>query len=194
LSERVAGVITSEVFACPGIRVVSDGCRLPFAAGSLRAIVMTDVLHHVPDPERFLREAARTLVVGGRIVMIEPWLTSWSRRVYARHPEPMRPDSAEWGFPSSGPLSGANIAIPWMIFERDRAAFVARFPELAIRDVALMMPFAYLVSGGVSLRSLAPGFSYRLLRALERLLAPWNGRLAMFALIELERLPANAVG
>jgi SAM-dependent methyltransferase len=190
-SERVPGVITSEVFACPGIRVVSNGCRLPFAPESLRAIVMTDVLHHVPDPADFLAEAVRTLVPGGRIVMIEPWLTTWSRRVYARHPEPLRPDAADWGFPATGPLSGANIAIPWMIFERDRPAFEARFPELAIREIAPFMPFAYLVSGGVSLRNLAPGWSYRLCRGVERALAPWNDRLAMFALIALERLPAE---
>lgn len=194
LSERVPGVITSEVFAQPGIGIVSDACRLPFAAESLRAIVMTDVLHHVPDPERFLAEAARTLVGGGRIVMVEPWLTAWSRRVYARHPEPLRPDATEWGFPSSGPLSGANIAIPWMIFERDRTAFLTRFPEFAIRQITPFMPFAYLVSGGVSLRSLAPGWSYGLLRSLEGLLAPWNDRLAMFALIDVERLPRRAAG
>jgi hypothetical protein len=50
-----------------------------------------------------------------------------------------------------------------------------------------IMPFAYIFSGGVSLRSLAPGWSYPLCRALESVFGErwW----AMFVLIELERMP-----
>jgi hypothetical protein len=49
-------------------------------------------------------------------------------------------------------------------------------------------------SGGVSLRSLAPGWSYPMSRGFEWLLSPWNHRLAMFALIELERVKVARVG
>ena len=47
------------------------------------------------------------------------------------------------------------------------------------------MPFRYLLSGGVSLRSLVPGWSFALWRNLENLLRPWMKSLAMFALIVL---------
>src|SRR6516164_230840 len=49
LSRYVPGLIASEVFLCPDIRIVLDARRLPFASGSLKAIVMVDVLHHIPD-------------------------------------------------------------------------------------------------------------------------------------------------
>ena len=49
------------------------------------------------------------------------------------------------------------------------------------------MPFRYLFSGGVSLRSLAPGWSYPLLSFLERLTQPWMRSLAMFAFIQVDR-------
>jgi hypothetical protein len=49
------------------------------------------------------------------------------------------------------------------------------------------MPFSYILSGGVSLRSLAPGFSFPLVRALENALSPLNRQLAMFCLIVVER-------
>jgi ubiquinone/menaquinone biosynthesis C-methylase UbiE len=39
--------------------------KLPFPDGSLRAIVMTDVMHHIADAECFSAEAQRTLVPGG---------------------------------------------------------------------------------------------------------------------------------
>jgi ubiquinone/menaquinone biosynthesis C-methylase UbiE len=43
---------------------------------------MTDVFHHIPKPEAFLKEASRCLRPGGRIVMIEPWICGWSKLVY----------------------------------------------------------------------------------------------------------------
>ena len=91
-AERRDDTIASEVFPCQGIDVVLDGGRLPFAADSLRAIVMTDVFHHLPDVESFFREATACVVPGGRIVMIEPWTTAWSRLIYTRlHHEPFDP-------------------------------------------------------------------------------------------------------
>ena len=180
--------ITSELFVCPGIESVIDARELPFPDRSLRAIVMTDVMHHIPEPARFLGEAERALVPGGRLLMIEPWVSAWSKFVYTRfHPEPFRPEASNWDFPSSGPLSGANGAMPWMIFERDLAAFRKRFPGLDVARVELMMPFRYLLSGGVSMRSLAPAWSYTLCKGAERLLAPWMRHLAMFAFIAVER-------
>ena len=47
--EYVPNVIRSEVFHCSDVDVIADACELPFAADSLRAIVMTDVFHHVPS-------------------------------------------------------------------------------------------------------------------------------------------------
>src|SRR5579864_3240678 len=49
LAEHIPNLITSEIFHCDNIRLILDGQALPFAIGSLRAIVMTNVLHHIPD-------------------------------------------------------------------------------------------------------------------------------------------------
>ena len=188
LSDYIPEMITSEVFYCRNIRMVLDGFHLPFPDGTLRGIVLTDVLHHLPDPEQFFSEAARCVRPHGRVIMIEPWVTRWSEFVYANlHHEPFRPESQEWSFPRSGPLSGANGAMPWIIFERDRARFEQEFPEWRISQIKLMMPFRYLVSGGVSLRNLMPGCSFMLWRKLENALRPRMKDLAMFALIVLER-------
>ncbi len=189
LAERIPGVITSELFACPGVQVALDGCALPFAGESLRAIVMTDVFHHLPDIRRFFSEAALCVAVGGGIVMIEPWLTPWSRIVYTTfHHEPFDPDAGEWRAPSGGPLSGANGALPWIVFERDRKTFEAGFPEWRIRKIELFMPFRYVVSGGVSMRSFMPGAAFGAWRGLEDLLRPWMSTVAMFALIAVDRV------
>jgi SAM-dependent methyltransferase len=187
MRERVPGLIASDILHVPGIALVADATGLPLADNSLRAIVMTNVLHHLPDVRAFFAEAARCVQPGGAIVMIEPWVTPWSSFVYRRvHTEPFEP-AAGWTLPDGGPLSGANGALPWILFERDREMFERECPAWRIRRVAPQMPFRYLVSGGVSLRALAPAFTYAGWRAFERALTPLMRQLAMFATIVVTR-------
>jgi SAM-dependent methyltransferase len=182
--EHCPHAITSEVFATPGVAIVADACNMPFIENSLDAIVMTDVFHHIPNVSSFLTEATRCIKPGGKIIMIEPWRTPWSEWVYTNlHSEPFIPQGT-WEIPRSGPLSGANGALPWIVFERDRALFSQQFPQWHITGITPLMPIAYLLSGGVSMRSLMPGLMYRPIRALEKLIGQRHG--AMFALIELE--------
>src|SRR5579871_4206397 len=113
LSRYIPGLITSEILLCPDIQLVLDGRQLPFTGASLKAIVMVDVLHHIPDSRAFLTEATRCMRSGGRLVMIEPWVSTWSRPIYSGlHHEPFQPDAKDWNFPAAGPLSGANGALP----------------------------------------------------------------------------------
>jgi hypothetical protein len=49
-----------------------------------------------------------------------------------------------------------------------------------------MMPVVYLLSGGVSMRSVFPAWMYPLVRRLETALG-WEKQAAMFASIILER-------
>jgi SAM-dependent methyltransferase len=189
MSDFVPDLITSELFHCPDIRMVLSGLSLPFRARSLRAIVMTDVLHHIPQPRLFFGEAVRCVRPGGVIAMIEPWVTPWSRIVYTRlHHEPFQPETASWELPGSGPLSGANGALPWVIFARDRLRFEQEFPQWRIDLIKPIMPVRYLLSGGVSLRGLTPGWSFGLWRQLENALGRWSSLLAMFAQIVLRRV------
>ena len=106
-------------------------CRL--RTDRLTGCAWIDVFHHLPDAQRFLSEAVRCLRPGGRIVMIEPANTVFARWVYTHaHHEPFDPNVRDWVFKSSGPVSGANGALPWVVFCRDRAVFERRFPALRI--------------------------------------------------------------
>jgi len=183
-------VISSEIFWVPEISLVLDGCALPFEDRSLKAIIMTDVLHHIPTVRSFFSEASRCLKPGGVLAMVEPWYTPWSGFIYRRfHHEPFLPEAAAWEFDTSGPLSGANGALPWMVFERDRKIFTQEFPSLQIETLRQFMPFSYLLSGGISLRTLAPARSYSFWRVIERLLARWSRNTGMFGFIVLRKIP-----
>jgi SAM-dependent methyltransferase len=185
----IPGLITSEVFSCPSVKLMADAQRLPFRDSSLRAIVFTDVLHHIPNVREFFAGASRCLRQGGKILMVEPWVTPWSRFVYQHfHHEPFCPEAEDWQFPTSGPLSGANGALPWIVFARDRDRFESEFPQLAIEQIRPFLPFRYLVSGGVSMRGMMPGFTHPLWLRFERMLESHMSRLGMFAFVSVRRL------
>lgn len=65
----------------------ADSRRLPLAAASKDFVIIQDGLHHLAqlpdDLNRTLAEAARVLRAGGRIVIVEPWLTPFLKFVHA---------------------------------------------------------------------------------------------------------------
>ena len=188
INEIIPGLLSSEIFQIPGVDVVLDGAKLPFKNASLRGIVMIDVFHHIPCVKHFLSEAVRCVMEGGVIVMIEPWNTCWSRFVYKYlHHELFDSDIKDWNFRKGGPLSQANSALPWIVFDRDREKFIQEFPEWKIKEIELHSPFCYLLSGGVSFRSPMPGCLFRMCQRIEDALKPWMNSWAMFTKIVLLR-------
>lgn len=190
LQSYMRNLITSEIFFLDGVQIVLDAQHLPFAESSLNGLVMTNVLHHIPDPALMFAEGQRCIVPGGKIIMIEPWLTTWSRLVYKHlHHEPVDEANMSWKIDGQGPLSSANSALPWILFKRDRAKFDAHFPAWHVDQAEPFMPFRYLVSGGISLRSLMPSWAFGLWRSVESLFSPLRQHLGMFAKIVLIRKP-----
>jgi len=186
LKEYIPKLLTSEIIMIPNVDIILDGTRLPFSTNVLGGIVMIDVLHHIPNAASFFSDAATCIKPGGVIIMIEPWSTIWSRFVYRHlHHEPFELDVKEWKLPTGGPLSQANSALPWIIFERDRKKFDKEFPQFQVKEIMLNFPFSYILSGGVSLRSMIPGNMYKAIRKIENIAQPWMNSLAMFAKVML---------
>ncbi len=145
--------------------------------GSVGALVLFDVLHHVAAPARFFHEAVRVLRPGGRIVLCEPYISPVSRWVYGRfHPEPVdmsvdplvaavhTPEAARDPFAS-------NQAIPTLIFARDHGRVFARmFPLLDVVRVERMAGLAYPATGGFSHPPFLPVSLWRAWFAFENLL------------------------
>jgi SAM-dependent methyltransferase len=185
MKDYLPTLITSEVFQVPGVALIADACALPLSDDSLDAIVMTDVLHHIPDVQSFFNEATRCIRLGGKLVMVEPWHTSWSRWVYKNlHSEPFE-ENAPWAFPSTGPLSSANGALPWIVFQRDKEIFEAHNSCWELTSIEPLMPFSYLLSGGVSMHGLMPAFFYDGVRFIEKTF--FEKSFSMFAVIELKK-------
>jgi SAM-dependent methyltransferase len=182
-------IITSDILSSVNCDMTFSAEAMPFEDASLSAIVMFDVLHHIPNCSKFFAEAQRTLKPGGKIIMIEPGNTAFSRFIFQNfHHENFDHRTSEWTFPTSGPLSGANGALPWIVFTRDYPIFQKQFPQLVRERISLHTPFAYLVSGGLTLKSLLPGWMYGPFRFFEMLISPLNPLIAMFQTIVIKKV------
>jgi len=161
--------------------------NLPFKENELSAIFMVNVLHHIPHPENFFYEAEKKLKKGGMIVMVETAHTPFSKFIYQNfHHEPFD-IKAGWNLTALGPLSASNQALPWIVFERDRKKFDELFPALKVASIKYHSPFRYLLSGGVSRKTLVPDWSFSIFSSFEKLLTPFMKYLGMFETIKIKK-------
>ena len=189
IKEHYTNIITSDIMELKQCDMVVAAEELPFADGELSGIVMVDVFHHIPETEKFLSEAQRVLKPGGKIKMVEPANTWFGRMIYKGiHHEPFDAETSSWSFPSTGPLSGANIALPWIVFQRDKDIFHNKYPALRINNISYHTPFLYILSGGFSYRSLLPGWAFGLAAFVEAMTTPLYPILAMFHTIEVVKI------
>jgi len=187
IKEVIPNVITSDILELPNVDKVFPVSGMPFEKKNVDAFFMIDVLHHVTDPRAFFTEALRCLKTGGKIIMIEPANTLWSRFIYKNFHHELFDTQAQWEPKEQGPLSHGNGALPWMIFSRDREIFEEEFPKLRIVSMRNHTPIRYLLSGGLTLRQLVPSFSYSAVKSVEYLLSPLDNLLGMFQTIELQK-------
>jgi len=188
LKDLEPNVICSDVFDLPTNDMTFSALDIPFDDNSAAAILMLDTLHHIPDIEKFLDEACRILAKGGKIIMIEPANSLWGRFVYKNfHHEPFDTNGG-WTIPDAGPLSGANGALPWIVFERDKSIFEEKYPEFEIESISFRNPLLYLLSGGVSYRQLLPDFMYPVINSIDKTLPRISKQISMFQMIKITRL------
>lgn len=187
MKEVFPQISTSDIMDLPDNDYTFNALKMPFEDNSIAAFVMVDVFHHVPDSNKFLSEMNRCLKIGGKIVMSEPCADWWAKLIFTNfHHEPFN-KKGDWTIPGSGPMSDANGALPWIVFERDLNLFEKIFPELKVRSIKKHTPLRYMLSGGVSMKQLVPSFSYSIIKAFEKLMGTIIPGFAMFQFIELQK-------
>jgi len=195
-AEFIPDLLLTDIVQAPWHARRAAAEALPFADGEVGALVLFDVLHHVLEPAAFFAEAVRVLRPGGRILLLEPYISVLSRVIYGRfHPElvDMSVDpfagAAGTAREAKDPFQ-SNQALPTLIFCRRRGRnFAARFPQLAVRRVERFAGLSYQATGGFSRKPLLPLWLWRALFAVERLLPRVCFRVVGFRLfVVIERL------
>lgn len=188
IKEIIPDTITTDLLKAPGINKIVSATDLPFPNKTISGYLMIDVLHHIKDGEKAFMEMERTLKVGGKIIMIEPFNCLWGQLIYRfSHYERFDP-KASWKVKGEGRMSDSNTALPWIIFIRDRKVFEKKFPSLKIIKIYPHSPFKYLFSGGLTKYQFLPTFTYPLIRWFDDFISRLFPQISMFVTIELEKL------
>ncbi len=191
--EVIPELITTDFLPYPGVDQTMDATQMTFADQSVRAIFLMNVFHHIPDVDKFLSECHRTLKVGGRVFMVEPYPGVIAKPIlkFAHH-EPFDDTVQDWKFDSTGPVSDANGALPWIVFQRDQAKFKARHPNLEIQRFAPHSPLRYWLSGGLKSWSLGLPGTFKIWSAVDHTLCTLAPVMGSFVDIELVKGSATS--
>ena len=131
-----------DIVRAPWLDFAADCMRLPLASGGTGSVLAFDTLHHAPNPHTFLEEAARVLRPGGRVLLLEPFITPVSFLGYRLlHHEDVHFGPAYHKLPEGGAKSDpwqGNLAMANIVFRRERAKWPTLHPRLRIVHEQLM--------------------------------------------------------
>lgn len=188
--EHAPGVLTLDIEKTPWTDLVGDAQRLPVRSGALASIVLFDVLHHLPRPALFLREAVRALRPGGRVLVMDPYVSPVSWPVYRfLHPEPVRmrcDPLGEEGVCTDRPFD-SNQAVATALFFRDARRLEREFPELSVVRRERLALLSYPLTGGFGGRALLPDAAIAWLSGVEARLPFLAPLMAFRTFVVLEK-------
>lgn len=195
LEELLPEAIRCDIIPAPWLNLVTDCMRLPLKDACLGAIVDFDFLHHVGNPHVFFQEAERALRPGGRVLLLEPYITPVSYVAYKLlHHE----DVCFGGYyrdvlngRKTDPWEG-NMALPNIVFGREAKEWDRRHPSLKIVHKRFLSFIDFQFAAGFKPHAYLPMRLFQRMIRLDDLLPPLMPLIGFRVFIVLEKKGANA--
>ena len=184
-------VLATDIVAAPNLDGVVNAEAMAFEDKSVKTIYGQNCFHHFPHPDEFFHELDRVLVPGGGAILLEPYYGLFATFLYKRlfRTEGFDKDYLSWETPVAGPMNGANQALSYIVFIRDRDQFELKHPSLKIVHQQLAGNYMkYLLSGGLNFRQLLPDSFTGFVCRLERLMTPFNRWIALHHIIVIRKI------
>lgn len=183
-------VLATDIVGNANTDKVIDAEAMDLEKESVRVFYGQNCFHHFPHPDRFFKELDRTLVPGGGAIILEPYYGPFATYLYKRlfKTEGFDKSFPSWETPSSGPMNGANQALSYLVFVRDRKEFERKHPTLSIVHEERMSNYLkYLLSGGLNFRQLCPDFMIRFVSFIEWVISPLNRLLSLHHIVVIQK-------
>ncbi|OGG48266.1 hypothetical protein A3G63_02445 [Candidatus Kaiserbacteria bacterium RIFCSPLOWO2_12_FULL_52_8] len=185
-------VITTDLFANPGIDRVENAYHLSFKQGEASNLILFDVFHHLRYPGQALEEFARVLPRDGRVIMFEPYISVLGALVYGlfHHESVALKQKISWFPPRDASMDNSYYAA------QGNATRIFSVSSLYKEDVQKnwrlikkekCSALSYVLSGGFSKPCLYPLSLLPVIRGVERALDCLPLLFATRVLIVLER-------
>jgi SAM-dependent methyltransferase len=177
IRESYPDVLATDVVYDPYLDLVLDAENMNLSDSSVRVFYGQNCFHHFPHPDHFFSELDRVLAVGGGAILLEPYYGPFASFLFKRlfKTEGFDKEFPSWQTPVAGPMNGANQALSYIVFKRDRVEFERKHPKLEIIHQELCKNhFKYLISGGLNFRQLLPTWMSPVINFFQRILFPFN--------------------
>jgi SAM-dependent methyltransferase len=191
IHEVIPDCIRTDLFPNPWIDQIENAYKLSFANETVSDLILTDVFHHLKYPGTALNELHRVLRKGGRVIMLEPYLSALGLLVYgASHDEPVALANAiEWSAPETWKPENIDF---YAAQGNATRIFVTNKYRSMLRDwkniqTIRLSAIAYAASGGYSKPQLYPMVLLPLMKRLERILDLFPSLFATRLLVILEK-------
>ncbi len=191
IREVIPHCLRTDLFPNPWIDQIENAYKLSFGDESVSDLILTDVFHHLKYPGAAMKEFARVLRKGGRIIMLEPYMSMLGLLVYGiPHDEPIAImkkiewDAPEGWLPEEIDYYAAQGNATRVFFGRGFRAKLVNWQK--IRTIRLSA-LAYAASGGFSKPQLYPTSMLPEIKNLEKLLDRFPILFATRLLVILEK-------
>jgi SAM-dependent methyltransferase len=152
IKEHIPQCITTDIFPNPWLDRVESAYHLSFKQGEVGHLILFDVWHHLQYPGTALKEFARVLAPGGRIILFDPAMGLIGRIVFGHfHHEPLGLEdeiefNAPEGFSGTEPAYYAAQGNASRVFGTED--FKSELGAWRIAEVKHFSGLAYVASGG----------------------------------------------
>ncbi len=183
-------IISTDIKKAENLDMIVDAQHMPFENNSVRAVYGINCFHHLSNPQLFFNELERVLTKGGGCILIEPYYGVVAKRFYKKifDTETFDMNQKEWNNESLGFMNGANQALSYIVFKRDKKKFEERYPNL---EIVMQKPLnnymRYVLSGGLNFRQLLPSFFSPVIKGVEFLFIPLNAIFALHHIIVIKK-------
>lgn len=159
----------------PGIQGKIDAQQLPFSDNSFDSAFAVDAVHHIPNPGRALSELCRVVRPGGKVVIVEPFVSYLSFLPY----KIFHSEKTTWNYalPTNGvrenkSASDGEQAILQSMFDRKLRIKGLDISEnkRVFLNIRYISPFSFFATGGLGSPLPTPKFMIDVMIGIERLL------------------------
>jgi SAM-dependent methyltransferase len=190
IKQFIPQCITTDIFPNPWLDRVESAYHLSFGPGEVGNLILFDVWHHLRYPGTALREFARVLAPGGRIILFEPAMGLIGRFVFGHfHHEPLGlEDKIEFEAPDG--FSGRESEYYAAQGNASRVFGTGDFSDelrpWRMTEIKYLPGLAYVASGGFRGPQLYPQRFWPFLNLIDSALSRFP-KLASRMLVVLER-------
>ncbi|MBU3612860.1 methyltransferase domain-containing protein [Polynucleobacter sp. MG-27-Goln-C1] len=191
MRDKYPEVLATDIVNAPHLDRVLNAEKMDLEDCSVRVLYGQNCFHHFLHPDKFFGELERVLVPGGGFIMLDPYHGPFAQFLFKRlfKTEGFDKKFPSWETPLCAPMHGANQALSYIVFERDRVKFEQKYPSLKIvHKQTLGNYLKYLLSGGLNFRQILPDKLTGTVSFLEKILTPFQSVLALHHVVVIQKL------